>query len=256
MNVFQRFERTVQRALERPFTRLTGSKLQPVEVARVLGKELVANRRVSIDRVYAPNWFHAELAEGDFRQFEPFLHQLQREIAEDLIRQARRRGFIFVGDVTVELLASASLRAGDILATAEVRETAAAAPPTDGAPVARTSVFRTIDAPPTDPSPQAGAPAPADDAPTIIVRDEHGREQRLRMPGGMLRLGRGLDNDVILDGLSISRAHARLVRDGELFIEDLGSRNGTFVNGERIRRCRVGPGDRVRLGAAELRIEP
>ncbi len=251
VNVFQRVERAIQRAVERPFTRLARSTLQPVEVARALGKELVANRRVGIDRVYGPNWFRAELSEQEFRQFEPFLLQLEAEIAQDLIRQAQRRRYVFVGDVTVELLASATLRRGDILATAEIRETAprqrsaAVAPP-----VAQTSVIPIVNPPPI------ARQATNADLVTLIVRDERGVEQRLQMAGISLTLGRGLENDVVLDSLSVSREHARLVLDGGLFVEDLASRNGTFVNGQRVQRARVSPGDRIRLGTTEVRIEP
>lgn len=244
MNVLQRLDRLVQRAVERPFAWLSGSKLQPVEVARALEKELVARRRVGIDRVYGPNWFRAELSEEDFAQFEPFLLRLQQEIGEDLIRTAQRRGYVLVGEVTVELLANADLRRGDILALAEIRETPRpAAPAAAGPRPIRTAMLPTV------------APVAAD-AVTLVVRDEQGGEQRVRMDGPEVRVGRGLDNDIVLDSLSVSREHARFLRDGGLVVEDLGSRNGTFVNGERVQRAQIAPGDTVRLGTAEVTIEP
>ncbi|MGI8915979.1 MAG: FhaA domain-containing protein [Chloroflexota bacterium] len=252
MNVFQRLERALQRSVERPFTRLAGSRLQPVEIARALAKELVINRRVGVGRVYAPNWFRAQLSEADFRQCEPFLLQLQREIAQDLIRQAQRRKYEFVGAVSVELLADANLRRGDILASAEIRgdEPAQQSGALEEAPLARTSVFPVVR--PAD----SVASVPASSAISLTIRDDRGVEQRLQMVGEELKFGRGLENDVVLDSLSVSREHARLLRADGLFIEDLGSRNGTFVNGQRIQRARVGPGDRIRLGATELRIDP
>jgi hypothetical protein len=250
VNAFQRLERLLQRTVERPFTRLAGSRLQPVEIARALARELVANRRVGIGRIYAPNWFRAQLSEQDFRQCEPFLLQLEREIAQDLIHQAQRRKYDFVGAVTVELLADASLRQGDILASAEIRETDPAQRPGGQSEpsLARTSVFPVV-VPPQ---------ATADDLAAIdlVIRDERGVEQHLQMVGRELRFGRGLDNDVVLDSLSVSREHARLLQADGLYVEDLGSRNGTFVNGHRVQRARVVPGDRVRLGATELRIAP
>jgi hypothetical protein len=249
VNAIQRLERLLQRAVERPFTRLAGSQLQPVEIARALAKELVANRRVGIGRVYAPNWFRAELAEQDFRQCEPYLLQLEREIAQDLIRQAQRRGYEFVGPVTVELLAAGQLRRGDILATAEIRDTAPGRPAGE-ASLARTSVIPVVTSPASSP------PASRHDAVRLVVRDDRGVEQRVLMTGDALRFGRGLDNDVVLDSLSVSREHARLTRTDGLAIEDLGSRNGTFVNGVRVQRARVAPGDRIRLGATEVRVEP
>jgi hypothetical protein len=252
VKTFQRLERLLQRSVERPFTRLAGNQLQPVEIARALAKELVINRRVGVGRIYAPNWFQAQLAEQDFRQCEPFLLQLEHEIGQDLIRQAQQRKYEFVGAITVELLPNPDLRRGDILASAEIRQTEATQRigAQDAPPLARTSVFPVVQ------PPEPALPDTARDAITLMVRDERGREQRLPMTGEVLSFGRGLENDVVLDSLTVSREHARLDRADGLVIEDLGSRNGTFVNGQRVQRARVGPGDRIRLGATELRSEP
>jgi pSer/pThr/pTyr-binding forkhead associated (FHA) protein len=64
-----------------------------------------------------------------------------------------------------------------------------------------------------------------------------------------LRLGRSPDNDVILRDPATSGHHARLERRGEAFwLVDLGSTNGTFVNGEAIQEKQLNNGDRVTLG--------
>jgi pSer/pThr/pTyr-binding forkhead associated (FHA) protein len=74
-----------------------------------------------------------------------------------------------------------------------------------------------------------------------------------------LTLGRGAQNDVTLDGDEFASArHARVEprRDG-VWVHDLGSTNGTFVNGARIDRPRrLTPGDIVRVGETDLRFEP
>jgi pSer/pThr/pTyr-binding forkhead associated (FHA) protein len=73
-----------------------------------------------------------------------------------------------------------------------------------------------------------------------------------------LTLGRSGDNDIPLPGDEFaSSAHARLEprRDG-VWIEDVGSTNGTFVNGERVEgRRRLSAGDVVRVGETDLRFE-
>ncbi len=63
-------------------------------------------------------------------------------------------------------------------------------------------------------------------------------------------LGRGGKADIVLDEPSVSREHARITveGEGEYFIEDLGSTNGTFVGGRPIRRARLKDGDRVQVG--------
>ena len=71
-----------------------------------------------------------------------------------------------------------------------------------------------------------------------------------------LVLGRSRACDVVLSGEAVSRQHAQLFfRDGNWVIRDLGSTNGTRVNGVRVGRCRLRPGDRVALGDALLRID-
>ncbi|MDB4966441.1 MAG: hypothetical protein JWN44_2130 [Myxococcales bacterium] len=70
-------------------------------------------------------------------------------------------------------------------------------------------------------------------------------------------VGRAVDNDVVLDDPSLSRKHAKLYRRGaaELEIEDLGSSNGSFLNGRKVGRAAVRPGDTVRFGELNFRVE-
>ena len=74
--------------------------------------------------------------------------------------------------------------------------------------------------------------------------------------GDSLVLGRALDADVTLSDPFASRKHSRLFRTGgELFVEDLGSRNGTIVNGQAIQQpTRVGPGDVIKISNSLIRI--
>ena len=66
-------------------------------------------------------------------------------------------------------------------------------------------------------------------------------------------LGRSRACDLVLVDDSVSRRHAMVVRDGDrIVLRDLGSTNGTFLNGRRIARAEVHPGDRVRLGELDL----
>jgi phosphoserine phosphatase RsbU/P len=73
---------------------------------------------------------------------------------------------------------------------------------------------------------------------------------------GAFSFGRGTGSDIMVSDDSMSRSHARLVLEGhQWFIEDLGARNGTFVNGERIQgRHVVVPGDVLKMGATVVRV--
>jgi hypothetical protein len=71
-----------------------------------------------------------------------------------------------------------------------------------------------------------------------------------------LLVGRHDICDVMVGHPSVSRRHARLTfRDGHWVLRDLDSTNGTRVNGRRVVRCRLEPGDRLSLGSAELLVD-
>ncbi len=71
-----------------------------------------------------------------------------------------------------------------------------------------------------------------------------------------LTIGRSTENDITLDGLQISGRHARLLRSGgETVIDDLGSTNGVYLNGNRVSRSSIMPGDVVRIGSFELKVD-
>lgn len=72
---------------------------------------------------------------------------------------------------------------------------------------------------------------------------------------GATTIGRTKDNDVFVLHKSLSRQHARLEYDGKAtFIVDLDSKNGTFVNGTRVNRVEVHPGDAIRCGDVPLEL--
>ncbi len=70
---------------------------------------------------------------------------------------------------------------------------------------------------------------------------------------GVTSIGRSAENDIVIDSLLVSRSHARLeCARGRCAVEDLGSANGLFVNGNRVSRAVLSPGDRLRLGDVEV----
>jgi len=70
-----------------------------------------------------------------------------------------------------------------------------------------------------------------------------------------LTIGRGRDNSIVLDDMLVSRRHVRITADADgLVLEDLGSRNGTYVNGRRVERTHLSEGDRIGIGAATFEV--
>ena len=77
-----------------------------------------------------------------------------------------------------------------------------------------------------------------------------------RAVGRQGRGGRGAACDIALGNLTVSRRHARLLfRDGAWVVHDLASRNGLTVNGARVGRCQLRPGDRLGFGLQLVEID-
>ena len=76
------------------------------------------------------------------------------------------------------------------------------------------------------------------------------------MTGAPVRIGRAPECELVLKDNRVSRRHARLAaRDGVLVLTDLGSTNGTRVNGNRVTEVVLGAGDRVQIGETSLVVE-
>ncbi|MEJ8855360.1 FHA domain-containing protein [Variovorax robiniae] len=92
--------------------------------------------------------------------------------------------------------------------------------------------------------------------PKLIMRDAQSETREVLLKPHANVLGRDATNDVVIDSSSASRKHARItVEPAFVTIEDLGSSNGTFVNGVRIDRQVLAHGDEVRIGTFEIRFE-
>ena len=74
------------------------------------------------------------------------------------------------------------------------------------------------------------------------------------LPGVIRTIGRSTGADFILDAALVSRVHCQFLamQDGALEVRDLESTNGTYVNGERVEKARLSPGDKLQVGRVEL----
>ncbi len=140
----------------------------------------------------------------------------------------------FVNDERIT--APRTLRAGDLIRVGRTTLRV-----TDGAAVA---------------APSAGEPPETSDA-VLVVTAGNTPGRRLALTGELL-VGRDVTGEGRLsDDMQVSRRHARFVREpgGQVSVEDLGSANGTFVNGSRLRgRQLLRPGDSVRIGGTTLQL--
>jgi len=101
-------------------------------------------------------------------------------------------------------------------------------------------------------------PIDLDDAaahgPVLVIRSGGGRVgESFPLDGDRMTIGRRPDSDIFLDDVTVSRDHALLVRrGGDLYLDDLGSLNGSYVNRRRIESHRLEDGDELQIGKYKL----
>ncbi len=90
-------------------------------------------------------------------------------------------------------------------------------------------------------------------SPTLIVKAPHGGTRELQIVCTPFTIGRKHDNDLCLEDPAVSAHHARIVKVQEvLFLEDLSSTNGTFINEQKIDRRQLQDADSIRVGTHRL----
>ena len=193
----QQFEERLERLVEGTLAKPFRSNLQPVEIGRRLTREMDLHRRVGVRGLIAPNAFAVTLAAADVSRFNNFIEALSRELSDAAREHARVESYTFVGPVEVEIFESDHLKVGRFTVTAEVRESE------DGGFLAE-----------------------------VVLPD--GR--RMAVGAEPLVIGRLPECDVVLNDSNVSRRHAEIRRSGDgVFLTDLGSTNGTRVNGAPVR---------------------
>jgi len=214
----QQFERRLERLFEGVFAKAFRSGLEPVELGRRLVRQMDRDRRVGPSgRPVAPNAFSYRLSPADHERFASFEAALCDELAEAAREHARSEGYGFLGQVAVWVVQDPQMSPGTFELDTEVR-----------------------------PSPGGGAVG------SLLVPG--GR--RMSIEADVVSIGRQDTCDVVLDDPTVSRNHAEVHRDADGFeVRDLGSRNGTRVNGLGIARTRLADGDELLIGAVPLRFE-
>lgn len=89
----------------------------------------------------------------------------------------------------------------------------------------------------------------------ITIINSDGTKQQLSFDKQSLIIGRSAGNDIVLDFEGVSRYHARIIQEGSsVVVEDLDSKNGTFVNSQRIKHHELSPGDTITVGSSVLKV--
>jgi Protein of unknown function (DUF3662)/FHA domain len=246
VSVFRNIERRIGGLVEGAFGRTFRSSVQPVELARKLAKEMDDHRTISIHRVYVPNEYTLYLNPADREQFAAYEEQMTSELAEYLVEHARREGYTTSARPRVALETEADLGVGTFGIAVDVGAPAVEPPEEpmpDVAPVP----------PPMATMVYAPSPEPEPAVADGTLRWESGE---VELQGATTAIGRSSDCDVVLADPNVSRRHAEVRREGDAYIVvDLGSTNGTEVNGQRVDETSLMHGDVIGVGQTRITFE-
>jgi hypothetical protein len=204
--------------VEGVFARAFKSGLRPVELGRRLIREMDDNRSVGVrgDTV-VPNSFTVALSASDLEQFEGVQDSLTRELADAAREHARDEGYAFMGPVEVHLEEDARLHTGAYQITGRMKEG-------EGGSGAGSIVLPNGD--------------------------------RFTLTESVISIGRHPESNLVLADPNVSRNHAEIRPQGDRYlVVDLGSTNGTRVNGVRVDSQVLRDGDEVSFGNTRMRFE-
>jgi hypothetical protein len=253
VSVLRNLEAKLEGLVGGAFSRAFKSRVQPVEIARKLAKEMADNQTVSISRTYVPNHYTVWLSPQDREQFEGYEDGLKKELSDYLLEHARTEGLALITRPTIEFETDDRLALGEFgIQTAliggpeEDDEAAALSAGPSAGDFGHTMVY----SPDREARPLAPPAVAAGRA--LLV----GEGKRTVLSGSRVLIGRSRDCDVTLEDPNASRRHAELRnQDGHWIVTDLGSTNGVKVNGRRVEEAVLQPGDELALGLARLRFE-
>ena len=248
--VLRSLEQKIEALFEGVFGRAFRTNVQPVELARKLAKEMDDHRVVSVSRVYVPNEYTVYLSPQDREQFEGYENSLLSELEEYLGVHARRESYALLTPPRVGLETDEDLALGEFgIATRMVQPRHGHRPdePEEQVESGATMIYK-------HPAPEATeAASPEELGLEREVAVLSWDSQRLRVDKRSVVLGRSRECDIQIEDANVSRRHAELRQEGTAFwIVDLDSTNGLEVNGRKVKRAKLDPGDTFTVGSTEV----
>jgi len=204
------------------FAKTFRSGLQPVELAKRVLKEMDAGRTVGVSEVWAPNAFEFRLSPFDADRFQQAEAALITELKEVVRENASERGWGLVGPPEIAIEADESLKKGEFRCRASLVE-----------------------------GEEKVEPAPPSSASLVIHED--GATRSILLASETMTIGRLPECQISITDKGASRRHAQIRRSGDNYtLTDLGSTNGTRLNGQTIQSRELTDGDRITIGTTLL----
>jgi hypothetical protein len=271
MSVLRTIESKIEGLFEGLFGRAFRTHVQPVELARKLAKEMDEHRSVSVSRVYVPNEYTIYLSTADREQFASYEGSLVGELQEYLTEHARREAYALLTPPRVRFAIDDDLAVGEFGIATRVAQPEDGVPslPATTEPAPTKSVSIPVVPVPVPPAPEAApsptmiyrsqeqaaeqpqSPSPPEPEPERVTLTLEGRAHPIT--SSSVVIGRSRECDLRVADGNASRRHAEVVQEGTSYlVVDLGSTNGTELNGRRITREELADGDRITIGATDL----
>lgn len=232
MGMLHRFEQRLEQAVTGAFARAFRSAVQPVEIASALQREIDNSAQIlSRDRMLVPNAFVVELSESDYERLAPYGSALSNELSTLVKDYAAQQRYTLAGPLSIAFESSPGLTTGRF----HVRSRAhASVTPAAGRPSSDTAARR----------------AP-------VVLEVNGTRHPLHPPG--IVVGRGSEADLRVNDPGVSRLHVEIrvqVEDGRLMVSaaDLGSTNGTSMDGRKVPEARLRDGSTITIGSTTMTV--
>jgi len=254
VSVLQRFEKRLEGLVEGAFAKVFKGVVHPVEILNAMQREAEAHKAILAGgRTLVPNRYVIDLSPYDHSRLAPYAAALAQELAQSQAEFIGEQAWTVYGDVIVEIERGEGLDTGMFRVTAEVFSGDAAAPPPP--PPAPHGMDHHAQPPPSYPPYEqpAGYPGSPQTVGARNVRLVSGDGRSFPLNIGSTVIGRGDQATLRLPDVGISRRHARVDYDGaQVVLTDLGSTNGTMVNGQRISSVVLNPGDMIQVGTTTL----
>jgi hypothetical protein len=250
MSVLRSLENKIADLVEGTFSRAFRSEVRPVEIARKLAREMEEHKSSSVSRTYAPNEYRVFLSPRDRERFADYEGALAEELAGYLLEHARRERLVLLTRPTVEFETDDRLGLGEFgIQTRMARPEGTDDHEAPAEQSGRTMVYSTSERH-SEPL-EERARSRAETALLVL-----GGKRMVIGPAGAT-LGRSRKCDIVVDDPNVSREHAEVrPRGGSWVLRDLGSTNGSSINGRRTDGAEVlKPGDEIELGTSTMTFE-
>lgn len=239
-------EKLAEGLIEGGFAKVLKPRLEPVQIAKALAREMDAARMVGPEGPLVANRYSVFLHPTDIAAFSGFQGNLERELAGYLQGYAARQGLKPIGGIAVHLDESADVRPGRVRISATMVDTPQPAAPSNPPSIESTMEMPVVSVPAPLPAPP---PAMPPEPPRALLTSAAG--EKIPLVHASTTFGRAIDNDVVLEDRSVSRYHAQVTWDVDHYVvEDLDSTNGSFASGKRIRRHILLDGEEISFGSA------